>query len=923
MDPLSITASAITLVDAATTIYRFFDSVRHADKGFAALCIELRTLTGFLKSIDKTHEDFCRNPLSLVSVDRELWEQSKIALDDCQRTLDQLANLIERIRGPSRSNANLLRRTKLATNLYVHSRDVVGFRDKIHMSNISLQTILQVINLSLSLRQNASQEMILKALHALNEHLKESDRAASDRHATSFLDPADRYIVANLKGLVRAAQSFHSNASSTAGSIRGGRRQHRNSIRSLSGYAESALIPKIPSIKKRQIEMFLTTDRPPAQGDSNSVSDANIDLPPIIAYPDLPEVAEPKSQIAFDINFDNMFSIGLSKLAQKSILDLNFPESEKTLKQALECHKAAGLDDLQHRHLRAQLALCMLLQGNGQQAEDLILDLIEFRVDDDVIADHLLYALALAQIHDCNFGATIGTCKRLWQAIRRAGVPTNLHGHDIFRLLAVSYRESGSELLARALEEVHQELNFYAPLPTVGQFIANCNDLLAELCGFDKGVFVPSLFSHQIQQLAVWNSATTLQERLAKRSKVHTDIAMNMVETRDKFLADSPGSAQRFITPRTSDKRSSRRHVLKRASSLFSRTPRASHSGSTEEKASSIPRSQSLNVQERTHQLQKSSSQASNESNDDKFKDATVAVLSSAALILTFPVSLPVFLYRQRRRRRPRTAANDHVSWIPQEIHEVDAQVLVQPYPEIKERFSFEGFPATPSITPAVLPPGEPYWQQHFPWGGIRSDPEKEQSTSFNMVSWLNGSGASKLPDCAEMPDFRWARFEMEDTSMRLIERKLNETSEAMIPQRESCVGNATTPNTVALTSSRSLEDMYGTNDHHVTEHPVSPHWDSGYESGSSMSCKEGDSMCDSLGNGVLPFVQGEGQPNPPDQAHQVYRPYRPCRPSQLCVGEACRIEDVFRNHDPPGIPTLPLWIEEKLKGTLTGNSEG
>lgn len=147
MDPLSITASAITLVDAATTIYRFFDSVRHADKGFAALCIELRTLTGFLKSIDKTHEDFCRNPLSLVSVDRELWEQSKIALDDCQRTLDQLANLIERIRGPSRSNANLLRRTKLATNLYVHSRDVVGFRDKIHMSNISLQTILQVINL--------------------------------------------------------------------------------------------------------------------------------------------------------------------------------------------------------------------------------------------------------------------------------------------------------------------------------------------------------------------------------------------------------------------------------------------------------------------------------------------------------------------------------------------------------------------------------------------------------------------------------------------------------------------------------------------------------------------------------------------------------------------------------------------------------
>lgn len=148
MDPLSITASAITLVEAATNIYRFFDSVRHADKGFAALYVELRTLSGFLKSIDKAHEDFCRNPLLLVSVDRDLWEQSHIALNDCQQTLDELEALIGRISVPKRKNTmNIFHRTKLATNMHIHGREIVAFRDKIHMSSISLQTVLQVINL--------------------------------------------------------------------------------------------------------------------------------------------------------------------------------------------------------------------------------------------------------------------------------------------------------------------------------------------------------------------------------------------------------------------------------------------------------------------------------------------------------------------------------------------------------------------------------------------------------------------------------------------------------------------------------------------------------------------------------------------------------------------------------------------------------
>lgn len=145
MDPLSLTANIITLIDAANSVRRFINSVRHADAGFKALCTELASLSGFLQSIDRTMEECRRNPLSLAPIDQDLWKQAHTALADCQETLDELEALKNRMKGPSRSNT-FFRKARLATDMQVHARDIVAFRDKIHMSNWSLQTLLQVIN---------------------------------------------------------------------------------------------------------------------------------------------------------------------------------------------------------------------------------------------------------------------------------------------------------------------------------------------------------------------------------------------------------------------------------------------------------------------------------------------------------------------------------------------------------------------------------------------------------------------------------------------------------------------------------------------------------------------------------------------------------------------------------------------------------
>jgi hypothetical protein len=145
MDPISITASVITLAEAVAKVHRFLQSIRHADAGYDALCNELYSLTGFSQSIAKTLQGCQRHPLALAPIDEDVWKQSRNAITDSQQTIDDLNALVKRIGGPARSNT-IFRRTRIATAMCLHTREIIAFRDKIHMANLSLQTLLQVIN---------------------------------------------------------------------------------------------------------------------------------------------------------------------------------------------------------------------------------------------------------------------------------------------------------------------------------------------------------------------------------------------------------------------------------------------------------------------------------------------------------------------------------------------------------------------------------------------------------------------------------------------------------------------------------------------------------------------------------------------------------------------------------------------------------
>jgi hypothetical protein len=145
MDALSVTASVITLIEAAKTVYNIIQSIRHADRGLQALNKEISTLNGFLRSIESALDDCRGNAYALTHIDPALWRESKVALSDCQKTLDELASLFAEPKRPSRSNS-LFRRARIAAELRSRAGQIASFREKISMSNLSLQTLLQVIN---------------------------------------------------------------------------------------------------------------------------------------------------------------------------------------------------------------------------------------------------------------------------------------------------------------------------------------------------------------------------------------------------------------------------------------------------------------------------------------------------------------------------------------------------------------------------------------------------------------------------------------------------------------------------------------------------------------------------------------------------------------------------------------------------------
>ncbi|TGJ87007.1 hypothetical protein E0Z10_g1756 [Xylaria hypoxylon] len=511
MDPLSITTSVITLLGAASNVYNFLQSIRHADRGLQSLLREVSTLNGYLRSIDKALDDCRGSPYALSHIDPALWKESKIALSDCQGTIDELGLVFKEPKRPSRSNT-LFRRARVAAELRSRAGDIASFREKISMSNLSLQTLLQVINVSLSLRSNESQDNILRDLKELKDALKKSSQAATVSYSTLFLNEQDISLVHHLKGLIRAAHDFHTSASVTASTVAGTQPP-------LTDFgdddARSGISPRLPSMKRQQIETYLSENQRVARSNTSASSTENSEIISL-GSPKNDEVVLEARDIDSNHTFSTIFTSGFSKIAQRALQQLDLGKAEGLLREALKWYSSSGSNDIHHRQrLQTQLALCSLLQGNSQEAQVLILDLVDCSTEQDAVAHQLLYALALLQLHELDFEGARENSKRLWAALQRMPHCTVLESNDAMRVLATSYQESGDGLLADAIEAELPGLRLSEPMPKMVDFLVDCEELLVGIFGLQDCPEISRSLSvvHKIHNLPIAKNPSSLQMR--------------------------------------------------------------------------------------------------------------------------------------------------------------------------------------------------------------------------------------------------------------------------------------------------------------------------------------------------------------------------------------------------------------------------
>jgi hypothetical protein len=337
--------------------------------------------------------------------------------------------------------------------------------------------------------------LVLRELKQLNQYLESSTRATTDPNPLILLDKSDVHLLQNFKNLVRAAEDFCTSASTEATTLYGGENYIDRGTSQVHEYAQSNCLPRATSTKRRHIEMFLRRNQHPSR--ANSLAPSNGTL----GAPNYPEVVD-GVPMNLELDLDNLFSGGLSKMAQKDLRKFDFPKAEKILQQALERHRVSAPDDAYHSRLRTQLALCSFLQGKGPHIEESVIDLTEFRGTKQSVAHQLLYTLALSHMHELDFQAAQKICKRLWANLCRLNSPVCPMKNDLLRLLIVSYRMSGENILADAIEEEHPELRKQADdgLPSILESIIGCDALLVELFGVLDSSEIPQLLMHQFRR---------------------------------------------------------------------------------------------------------------------------------------------------------------------------------------------------------------------------------------------------------------------------------------------------------------------------------------------------------------------------------------------------------------------------------------
>jgi hypothetical protein len=414
----------------------------------------------------------------------DIWISIESNLLDCRETLDELAALVEEVKKNPSSSRNIFRKPNVMLRLSLRKKEMVEFQDKIGKSNASMQTAVGVVSLSLALRQNVSQEMLMGELQRLRGLVENTQRVARSS-GTNY--PAAARMSRNIEGLVAVARRFHSNASSTASTRYGGNRRRGQSswlgsdAGELTDYERDRIrnwtsgLGQIDEVTDTASTVDTrTTER---TGTTSTGGDRSTD----VTTPDLEEDDDDDDQ-ELDLEiFQNAEELGRMSFAKRE-----YDNAEKFLNKAMSGATGTSSDAGHFENLKLQLSICYCFQAKWQAAEKVLLTLGKKKRKSDLPVFHLLHAVALAHLADEKYDSAYSACKRSLQGKKKAqGGKTSQDYIDSLALLAAICEVRGEPIEAAAIRHSIPSNRMQEGFPEPEEFIWNHASIIDE--AFGKG----------------------------------------------------------------------------------------------------------------------------------------------------------------------------------------------------------------------------------------------------------------------------------------------------------------------------------------------------------------------------------------------------------------------------------------------------
>ncbi|KAH8772525.1 hypothetical protein F5883DRAFT_455391, partial [Diaporthe sp. PMI_573] len=518
MDPLSIIGSSIAVIQVSVLVTKTLRGLKQSIKNIGdridCLCNEINHITTCLSTVQETLSS-CQQ-IGLAPVGQNVWKQCDVAILDCFATLSEVSIMAEKIKG-SGKREGLIRRTKAVVNWNDHNADLIALRDKLRMSHLALQTILQSITVSTSMRSYDSIHSVQIKLDMLKKSIDDASRATLQPTRGFSRNDSDLRLIHNLHKLLDAAKKFHTSASSTAGSVREGTTGPwvTNNSQAVSEVGD------FPPSRRRWVENYVRAGRHQgtfSPGNPHAADDTGRQAVPAQRAEPSPkdesftEIESITSQAALydtsmvakdqgdeenkdvriaddyedecdDAEAERGFQLRLQSLAKDMIRRQDYRNAIDFLHKALQSGVRTAAAEVERRQLRIQLALCHLLQGNWKQAEVSIRCLSKARSDRDAVVCTLLHALALAHLLRYSFDMALSFAQRALRGRKSLILSGDMNVSEVDEtraLLATIYKVRGGkddyiradvfqEQLSKGFSYVHprDEVTFIKDHPTL------------------------------------------------------------------------------------------------------------------------------------------------------------------------------------------------------------------------------------------------------------------------------------------------------------------------------------------------------------------------------------------------------------------------------------------------------------------------